>query len=210
MGIRYTSGWIFAWIVWFAMPNLNAQEIEPIAKLNKHRLLGGIGLNIPFEPTSNSYDLGFGVFQQYEFLLGDHFSLIQSLGFNYLEGRSVYEFYQNDYIEVDYENFYAVPLQIGIGFYFGEFQQKFFIHFTGGISYYRQVNPAYPAIIVNESVVREAIPRTVEDGVFHFFTPEIGWTFRRIQLSFMYQTHIQQDANVGIARLGLAYNFFKP
>lgn len=187
----------------------SGQTEDSFEKRNKHRLIAGMGLNIPFEPTSANYELGFGLFEQYEFLLGDHFSLVQSLGFNYLAGKRVNEYYENQYVKVEYENFYTVPLQFGVGYYFGAEQKKFFILFEGGFAFYQLVRPAYPEVNVNGNVVKEAIPRTVETGTYHFFTPEIGWVFNRLQVNFSYQTHIENDANVGIARLGLAYNFFK-
>ena len=179
-------------------------------KRNRHRLLLGVGLNIPFRPTSHNYHPGFAINQQYEFLLGDHFTLAQGLGYNYLFGKSKTELYEGIYVDVEYEYFHNLPLQAGLGFYFGEKQRTFFIMFKGGVAWYKYVKPAYPEIVVNDIVVKEAKPREEISGYYWFFTPSIGWQFKRMRVSFSYKTHIEQDANVGLLGIGFSYNVLKP
>ena len=112
-----------------------AQDADSaLSKLDqrKHKLMFGAGLNIPLEPNSRTHDLGMSVSQQYEYLLWSHFSLMQSLSFNFITGQKINENYHGQEIVTQYNNFYVVPLQVGIVWYFGENHKKFFIAFAGG------------------------------------------------------------------------------
>lgn len=173
-------------------------------KMNKLSL--GIGINIPFKPNSVSYGVGMGVEERYEFLLWQHWSLIQGLSYNFVSGKKVTEFYEGQNVEVHYESFHTIPLQIGVGFYFGENHQTFFILLKGGIAWYSGVSPAYPEISYNGNVVKEAVPKTKFSGSYGFFTPAIGWQFKRSQISVTYQGHVEQNASINIMNISYAFN----
>ena len=111
-------------------------------------------------------------------------------------------------VNTEYENLYTVPLQFGIGYYFGENQTLFFFLLKGGVAYYKGVSPAYPEIIVNGHVVKPAIAREEFDGVYNFITPTIGWQFERFQISASYQGHVEQDATVNILNFSVAYKVY--
>ena len=177
-------------------------------KKRQHRVKLGVGLNIPMEPNSSTHDLGMSVSEQYEFLLWEHFSLIQSLSYNFISGKKVEEFYQDRYVITQYEAFHTVPFQLGIGWYFGENQSKFYIFFKGGWAYYWGVNPAYPEIIVNGNLVEEAIPREEFDGNFSFFTPSIGWQFNRVSVAAVYQGTIDVDTQLNVLSLSLNFRLY--
>jgi hypothetical protein len=189
--------------------SLTAQE-NSNAKRQRSRLNFGLSLNIPSSPTNVNYGVGFGINQQYEFLLGSHWSAVQSLGFNNINGKTVNEFYENENINVEYEYFRTVALQLGMGFYFGEGQSTFFILFKGGVAQFWTVNPPYPEIVVNGNVVKQAIPREEVNGTFWFFDPKIGWQFNRLQISLDYHGTINQDIEINVWNLGVAYNIIKP
>ena len=179
--------------------------------ISRHRLFLGLSMNIPSKPTNVNYGLGFGAFEQYEYLLWDHWSVIQSLGFSNLKGNNVTEFYENKNIQRDFEYFRNVALQIGTGFYFGEGQSTFFIHFKGGYSWFWAVTPGYPEVINNAGIkTKDAIPREEVNGNYWFFDPKIGWQFKRIQLSLDYHGTVKQDIEINVWSIGLAYNLIKP
>lgn len=184
-----------------------AQDSKP----NRHRLNLGASMNIPSQPTNENYGVGFGLLQQYEFLLWSHWSVLQSLGFNNLSGKTVTEFYENKNIEVDYEHFRSVALQLGVGFYFGEGQRTFFILFKGGNAWFSAVTPAYPEVKSTAGdVVKEAIPREEENGNFWFFDPKIGWQLKRLQISVDYHGTVNNDTEINVWNIGVAYNLIKP
>lgn len=169
------------------------------------KLSFGIGVNIPLSPNDVSYDLGMSIDQRYEYLLWEHWSVMQSLSYNFISGQSVQEYYEGRYVQTEYENFTTVPLQFGAGFYFGEGHKSFFILLKGGASWYKGVNPAYPEIVVNGNVVKEAIPRTEFNGVFGFFTPTIGWQFNRAQVSASYQGSVMHDTQINVLNISLGF-----
>lgn len=173
-----------------------------------HRVKIGVGINIPMSPNSVSHDIGMGVGEQYEFLLWDHFSLIQSLSYNFVSGKSVQEYYQNQDVITQYHAFHTVPFQLGVGWYFGESQSKFYILFKGGISYYWGANAAYPEIVVNGNVVKEAIPSEDFDGTFSFFTPSIGWQFKRASISLVYQGTVNKDTKLNVLSIDLGFRLY--
>lgn len=181
------------------------------SKPNRHRLNLGASLNIPSQPTSVNYGVGFGLLEQYEFLLGSHWSAVQSLGFNNLAGKTVTEFYENGNIEVEYEHFRTAALQLGMGFYFGEGQSTFFILFKGGNAWFWAVTPAYPEVrSAVGDLVKPAIPREEVNGTFWFFDPKIGWQFKRLQISADYHGTINHDTEINVWNIGVAYNLIKP
>ena len=198
---------ILAFILLFSI-NLFSQQSDPEKKSRKSRVNLGLGLNIPMKPNSVNYGLGFSVSQRYEYLLWEHFSLIQGLSYNTISGKDVREYYGNDYIQTQYETFSTLPLQIGMGYYFGEGQKTFFILLKGGWAAYWGVHPAYPAIVVNGNVVEEAKAREEFNGVYGFFTPSIGWQLNHLQISATYQGHIEQDASLNVLNISLAYRIF--
>lgn len=177
-------------------------------KKRTSRISLGVGLNIPMQPNSATHDLGMSVSEQYEFLLWEHLSLMQSLSYNFISGKSVEEFYENQNIIVQYENFHTVPFQLGIGWYFGEDQSKFYIYFKGGIAYYWGVSPAKPEIVVNGNTVVPEIPREEFDGTFSFFTPAIGWKFKRASFEASYQGTINVDTKLNVLNLTLRYRIY--
>ena len=189
---------------------LSAQDGADKSKRQRNRLNFGASMNIPINPTNDKYGLGYGLMQQYEYLLWSHLSIMESFGFNMINGKKVNEFYENQNVTVDYDYFRSVPLQIGAGFYFGEGQSTFFILFKGGISWFWSVSPAYPEIVVNGNVVKEAIPRKETNGSFGFFTPKIGWQFKHLQLTLAYQGSVKKDAQINVFNIGVAYNVIKP
>lgn len=189
--------------------SLFAQE-KNNSKRQRSRLNFGLSLNIPSKPTNVNYGVGFGINQQYEYLLGSHWSAVQSLGFNNLNGKNVNEFYEDDYYNIEYEYFRTVAFQFGMGFYFGEGQSTFFILFKGGVAQFWSVTPAYPEIVVNGNVVKQAIPREEVNGSFWFFDPKIGWQFNRLQISLDYHGTINHDIEINVWNLGVAYNIIKP
>ena len=188
---------------------LTAQE-NSSTKRQRSRLNFGANLNIPSKPTNVNYGVGFGILEQYEFLLGSHWSAVQSLGFNNLNGKTVSEFYENDYYNIEYEYFRTVALQLGMGFYFGEGQSTFFILFKGGIAGFWSVTPAYPSIVVNDIEIKKAIAREEVNGNFWFFDPKIGWQFKRLQISLDYHGTINHDIEINVWNIGVAYNIIKP
>jgi hypothetical protein len=201
-----TKNVILFFLLLFVLPVFSQEsDTTEVQKKRSSRLNVGLGLNIPFEPNSVNYDIGMGISERYEFLLWDHFSLVQSLSYNFVSGQKVQEYYEGRYVQTQYENYNTVPLQFGIGFYFGENQRKFFILLKGGWAYYWGVNPAYPEIVVNGNVVKPAIPRTEFDGTYGFFTPTIGWQFKWVQISATYQGTVNQDASINILNLTLSY-----
>lgn len=177
-------------------------------KKRTSRVSLGIGLNIPMKPNSETHDLGMSVSEQYEFLLWEHFSLIQSLSYNFISGKKVQEYYENQAVNTQYEAFHTVPFQLGIGWYFGEGQSKFYVYFKGGIAYYWGVNPAYPEIIVNGNTVKEAIPREEFDGTFSFFTPAFGWNFDRVSIEAAYQGTVNVDTKLNVLNLTLKFRLY--
>lgn len=187
--------------------SLYSQDTEEKKNIEERasKLTVGIGMNIPLKPNNVSYDLGMSIDERYEYLLWEHWSVMQSLSYNFISGQSVQEYYEGRYVQVDYENFSTVPLQIGVGFYFGEGHKTFFILLKGGASWYKGVNPAYPEIIVNGNVVKEAIPRTEFNGVFGFFTPAIGWQFKRAQISASYQGSVMHDTKINVLNISLGF-----
>lgn len=194
----------------FMSITLTAQENNS-SKRQRSRLNFGASMNIPSNPTNANYGVGFGINQQYEFLLGSHWSAVQNLGFNNLNGKSVNEFYENQNITVEYEYFRTVAFQLGMGFYFGEGQSTFFILFKGGIAGFWTVTPAYPEIRNSfGNVVKEAIPREEENGSFWFFDPKIGWQLKRLQISIDYLGTINHDVEINVWNIGVAYNIIKP
>ena len=193
----------------FMSITLSAQE-NSSSKRQRSRLNFGLIMSIPSKPTNVNYGIGFGIIEQYEFLLGSHWSAVQSLGFNSLNGKTVSEFYEDDFYNIEYEYFRTVALQLGMGFYFGEGQSTFFILFKGGIAGFWSVTPAYPEIIVNGNVVKKAIPREEVSGSFWFFDPKIGWQFKRLQISLDYHGTINHDIAINVWTLGVAYNIIKP
>lgn len=188
---------------------LTAQE-NSSTKRQRSRLNFGANLNIPSKPTNVNYGVGFGILEQYEFLLGSHWSAVQSLGYNNLFGKDVNEFYENDYYNIEYEYFRTVALQLGMGFYFGEGQSTFFILFKGGIAGFWSVTPAYPSIVVNDIEIKKAIAREEVNGNFWFFDPKIGWQFKRLQISLDYHGTINHDIEINVWNIGVAYNIIKP
>lgn len=178
---------------------------------NRHRLNFGASMNIPSAPTNTNYGVGFGIFEQYEFLLGSHWSAVQSLGFNNLSGKSVNEFYEDDFYLIEYEYFRTVTFQLGMGFYFGEGQSTFFILFKGGIAGFWSVTPAYPEITSTAGdIVKQAIPREEVNGSLWFFDPKIGWQFKRLQISLDYLGTVNHDVEINVFNIGVAYNIIKP
>ena len=189
---------------------LTAQE-NSSTKRQRSRLNFGANLNIPSKPTNVNYGVGFGILEQYEFLLGSHWSAVQSLGYNNLFGKDVNEFYENDYYNIEYEYFRTVALQLGMGFYFGEGQSTFFILFKGGIAGYWTVTPAYPEIKNSfGNVIKPAIAREEVNGNFWFFDPKIGWQLKRLQISLDYHGTINHDIEINVWNIGVAYNIIKP
>jgi hypothetical protein len=184
--------------------DIDVEKTSQKKKMNKLSL--GLGINIPFKPHSVSYTVGIGVEEKYEFLLWEHWSLIQGLSYNFISGKKVTEFYEGQNVEVQYEMFNIIPLQIGVGFYFGENHQTFFILLKGGIAWYNGVNPAYPEISYNGNVVKEAVPKSKFNGSYGFFTPSIGWQFKRSQISLTYQGHVEQNASINIMNISYAFN----
>ena len=193
----------------FMSITLTAQE-NSSTKRQRSRLNFGANLNIPSKPTNVNYGVGFGILEQYEFLLGSHWSAVQSLGFNNLNGKTVSEFYENDFYNIEYEYFRTVALQLGMGFYFGEGQSTFFILFKGGIAGFWSVTPAYPSIVVNDIEIKKAIAREEVNGNFWFFDPKIGWQFKRLQISLDYHGTINHDIEINVWNIGVAYNIIKP
>ena len=191
----------------FLSSTLYSQDKEGVTEKKERasKLSAGIGLNIPLNPNSVNYDMGMSVDQRYEYLLWEHWSVMQSLSYNFISGQTVQEYYEGRYVKTEYENFSTVPLQFGLGFYFGEGHKTFFILLKGGASWYKGVNPAYPEIIVNGNVVKEAIPRTEFNGVFGFFTPTIGWQFKRAQISASYQGSVDQDSQINVLNISLGF-----
>jgi hypothetical protein len=190
--------------------SLTAQENSKV-KRQRSRLHFGANLNIPSKPTNANYGVGFGLFEQYEYLLGSHWTAMQSLSFNNLNGKSVDEFYENENITVDYEYFRTFAIQLGMGFYFGENQRTFFIMFKGGYAGFWSVEPGYPEIKSDAgNVVKEAIPREEKNGSFWFFDPKIGWQFKRWQVNFSYHGTVKQDSQINTFSIGFAYNVIKP
>jgi len=181
-----------------------SQESEA-SKKNNNRLNLGLGMNIPMKPNSENYGIGMSVSQRYEYLIGSHFSLVEALSYNFISGKKVSEYYGNEYIQTQYENFNVVPLVAGMGYYFAENQKSFFILLKGGVAAYWGVDPAYPAIVVNGNEVEAAIPRKEFNGVYWFFTPTIGWQFDHIQISASYEGHVEQDASLNILNLSVSY-----
>ena len=167
-----------------------------------------LGMNIPFKPNSVNYGIGMSVTQQYEFLFWDNWSLVQSLGYNFISGKEVNEYYDGIFVDTQYENFQTVPLQFGVGFYFGEGHKTFFILLKGGIAWYRGVDPAYPAIVVNNNTIKEAVPRETYNGTYSFFTPTLGWQFERAQISASYQGHVEQDASLNVFNLSFGWRIY--
>ncbi len=192
----------------FSVFSQEKSDSADATKRRKHRITGGLGLNIPMSPHSETHDLGMSINERYEFLISEHFSLIQGLSYNFISGKKVMEFYQDRYVQTQYETFSTLPLQFGIGFYFGEGNSDFFILFKGGVAAYWGVHPAYPEIIVNGNLVKEAIPREEFNGVYSFFTPTIGWQFDRLQLSATYQGHVEKDANLNILNISVNYRIY--
>lgn len=189
---------------------LSAQE-NSSSKRQRSRLNFGLSMNIPSKPTNVNYGVGFGITQQYEFLLGSHWSAIQGLSFNNLNGKDVNEFYENDFYNIEYEYFRTVALQLGMGFYFGEGQSTFFILFKGGIAEFWTVTPAYPEIRNSfGNIIKPAIAREERNGTFWFFDPKIGWQFKRLQVSLDYHGTINHDIEVNVWSIGVAYNIIKP
>jgi len=175
------------------------------------RLFLGTSFNIPSSPTSLNYGVGFGLFEQYEYLLGEHWSLVQVLGFQNINGKEVEEFYENGNINVNYEYFRTVSLQLGAGFYFGEGQSTFFILFKGGYSKFWTVNPAYPEVRSSAGdLVKQEILREERNGSFWFFDPKIGWQFDRLQISADYHGTVNQVSQINVYSLSVAYNLIKP
>jgi hypothetical protein len=201
---------LFVLLVVFALPLVSQETGDNLqdAKRRKHRITAGLGLNIPMKPHSVTHDLGMSINERYEFLITEHLSLIQGLSYNFISGKKVEEFYQDRFVQTEYETFSTLPLQFGAGFYFGEKNSTFFILFKGGVAAYWGVNPAYPEIKVNGNVVKEAIPREEFNGVYSFFTPTIGWHFDRFQLTATYQGHVEADANVNILNLSVNYRIY--
>lgn len=195
---------IFSFSVYSQEKDNSSNEV----KRRKHRITAGLGLNIPMSPHAETHDLGMSVNQRYEFLISEHFSLIQGLSYNFVTGKKVQEFYQDRYVQTEYENFTTVPLQFGVGFYFGEGNSDFFILLKGGVAAYWGVHPAYPEIVVNGNVVKEEIQREEYNGVYNFFTPTIGWQFKRLQLSATYQGHVETDAQLNILNISVNYRVY--
>jgi hypothetical protein len=136
---------------------------------------------------------------------------LESITFNNLFGKDVNEFYENKNITVKYEYFRTVGIQLGMGFYFGENQQTFFILLKGGIAWYWSVRPGYPEVISDVgNVIKPAIPREEVNGNFWFFDPKIGWQFNRTQVFFSYHGTVKQDSQINTFSLGAAYNVIKP
>jgi len=167
-----------------------------------------LGMNIPFKPNSINYGVGMSVTQLYEFLFWDNWSLVESLGYNFISGKNVNEYYDGTLVNTEYENFQTVPLQFGVGFYFGEGHKTFFILLKGGVAWYRGVHPAYPEIVVNGNVIKEAEARTPYNGTYSFFTPTIGWQFDRAQVSASYQGHVEQDASLNVFNLSIGWRIY--
>jgi len=190
--------------------SLTAQESNS-TKRQRSRLNFGASMNIPAKPTNVNYGLGFGINEQYEFLLGSHWTALQGLGFKNLYGKSVREFYEDDFYTIEYEYFRTVALQLGMGFYFGEGQSTLFILFKGGIAGFWSVTPAYPEIRNSfGDVIKPAIPREEVNGNFWFFDPKIGWQFKRLQISLDYHGTIKHDIQINVWNIGVAYNVIKP
>jgi len=185
-----------------------SQDTETKEKRRWSRINLGLGINIPLKPHATNYNPGMSINESYEFLFLEHFSLIQGLAFNFISGQTVEEFYENQIVNTEYENLYTVPLQFGIGYYFGENQKTFFVLIKGGVAYFKGVNPAYPEIIVNGNVVKPAIAREEYDGVYNFITPTVGWQFERFQIRASYQGHVEQDATVNILNFSVAYKVY--
>jgi hypothetical protein len=195
---------LFFMLIPFAM---QSQQDTPAKKGNEKvsKLSLGLGMNIPFEPHSVNYGLGMSFNQQYEYLLWSHWSVVQTLNYNFISGKDVNEFYHGIYVDTQYGNFQTLPLQFGAGFYFGENHQTFFILLKGGIAWYWGVDPAYPEIVVNGNVVQEAVPRTTFKGSYNFFTPTIGWQFKRAQISASYQGSVENNSSINV--LNLSFNY---
>ena len=201
---------LISFMLIFMSITLIAQE-NSSSKRQRSRLFFGASMNIPSKPTNVNYGVGFGINQQYEFLLGSHWSAVQSLGFNNLNGKTVNEFYENDFYNIEYEYFRTVAFQLGMGFYFGEGQSTFFIVFKGGVAGFWTVTPAYPEIRNSfGNVVKKAIPREELSGSFWSFDPKIGWQFNRLQISLDYHGTINHDIEINVWTIGVAYNIIKP
>lgn len=179
---------------------------DNVQKDKANKLSLGLGINIPLSPNAVNYGVGMRVEERYEFLLWEHWSVIQSLSYNFVSGKEVSEFYEGQYVDTEYEAFMNVPLQIGVGFYFGENHRTFFILLKGGIAWYKGVNPAYPEISYNGNVVKEAVSRSEFNGSYGFFTPAIGWQFKRLQISVGYQGQVKQSSRINVLNASLAYN----
>lgn len=184
------------------------QESDNSTKDRASKISVGLGMNIPFKPNNVNYSIGMSVNQRYEYLVWEHWSVVQSLSYNFISGKDVSEYYNGIFVQTQYENFTTLPLQFGAGFYFGENHQSFFILLKGGIAWYWGVNPAYDEIDVNGNVVVEAVPRTTFSGTYSFFTPTIGWQFKKAQISATYQGHIEQDASLNVFNLSFNYRIF--
>ena len=185
-----------------------AQEEKKSLEDRVSKLSFGAGINVPFKPNSAQYNVGLSLNERYEFLFLEHFSIVQEISFNFISGQTVDEFYVDRVVSVEYENFYTVPFQFGLGYYFGMNQTGFFVLVKGGIAYYKGVDPAYPEIKVNGNVVRPAIPRTENDGWYHFISPTIGWQWKRWQASASYQGHVEGDAILNILNMSFAYRVY--
>jgi hypothetical protein len=189
---------------------LTAQEKSNV-KRQRSRLAFGANMNIPAKPTSLNYNLGYGILEQYEYLLGSHWTALESLTFNNLFGKNVNEFYENKNIDVKYEYFRTAGIQLGVGFYFGENQRTFFVLIKGGIAWYWSVKPSYPDVYSDAgNLIKPAIPREEVNGNFWFFDPKIGWQFNRAQIYFSYHGTVKQDSQINTFSLGAAYNVIKP
>jgi hypothetical protein len=168
----------------------------------------GVGMNIPFKPNSEDYGMGMSVGQRYEFLLWSHWSLVESCSYNFISGKDVNKYYYGEYVDVSYKNFSTVPLQFGVGYYFGADQTAFFVLLKGGIAWYWGENPAFPEINVNGNVVREAVPAESFSGTYSFFTPTVGWQFKKAAISASYQGHVEQDASLNILNVSFFYRIY--
>jgi hypothetical protein len=189
---------------------LTAQESNS-GKRQRSRLNFGANINIPSKPTNTNYGVGFGLFEQYEYLLGSHWTAMQSFSFNNLNGKSVNEFYENQNITVDYEYIRILSIQMGMGFYFGENQRTFFILLKGGYANFWSVNPGYPEVKSSTgNVIKPEIQREETNGSFWFFDPKIGWQFKRWQVNFSYHGTVNQDSQINTYSIGFAFNVIKP
>ncbi len=195
----------FLFSLFFVLSLTGFSQESETTKQNNNRLNLGLGMNIPMKPNFENYGIGMSISQRYEYLLWSHFSLVEGLAYNFISGKNVTEYYGNNYIQIQYENFNVVPLVVGMGYYFEENQKSFFILLKGGVAAYWGSDPAYPAVVVNGNEVVAAIPRNEFNGVYWFFTPSIGWQFDRLQISATYQGHVEQDASLNILNLSVSY-----